>query len=237
MPPQIIAHRGASGTCPENTMPAFRRAVELGAHMIELDVQCSRDGEVIVLHDDRLERTTSGRGVAVRCAWNELAALDAGRWFAPHFAGTRIPRLADVLREIPITVNVELKAPGGDDIEARALAVVEGAGALERVVFSCFDHASLSRLRALSSRAHIAVLVPGSSARRGIAAAERVGATAVHIRNGRGAVEGVRACHAARLAARVWTVNSPRHFVLLERADADGVFTDFPERFLHSLRA
>src|SRR5262249_58031131 len=79
METEVIAHRGASGTCPENTLPAFRRAVEVGAPMIELDVQLTRDGYPVVIHDRTLDRTTSGRGAVRRRTLAEIAALDAGR--------------------------------------------------------------------------------------------------------------------------------------------------------------
>jgi len=213
-------------------MPAFRHAVALGAHMIELDVQCTRDGAVMVLHDDGLERTTDGRGPAVTKRWDEIAALDAGRWFAPAFAGTRVPLLAEVLAEIPLPVNVELKSPGGDDLEARTLAVVRAAGAMDRVVFSSFDPESLVRLRACAGDADLAVLVPGSSIRPAREVVERVGARAVHIRKGRGDAEAVREAHTAGLRIRVWTVNNSRDFARLAAAGADAIFTDFPERFL-----
>src|SRR6516162_9968344 len=126
----VIAHRGASGTCPENTLAAFRRAEALGAHMIELDVQLSRDGEVVVMHDWTLARTTSGRGrVGARTA-AELHALDAGSWFSQAFAGEPVPSLREVLAATGLPVNVELKSRGDDGLEARALAVVAEAGAL-----------------------------------------------------------------------------------------------------------
>src|SRR4029077_10203616 len=78
---EVIAHRGASGTCPENTIPAFRRAAQVGAHMVELDVQPARDGQPVVIHDWTLDRTTSGRGSVRRRTLAEIATLDAGSWF------------------------------------------------------------------------------------------------------------------------------------------------------------
>ncbi len=230
---EVIAHRGASGTRPENTLPAFTRAVELGAHMIELDVQLSADDAVIVLHDDTLERTTSGLGPACARTWDTIAALDAGAWFAPTFAGTRVPTLAQVLSAVPIAVNVELK-PGPDDgLEARTLAVVDEASALQRVVFSSFDGARLGRLRALSPDAELAVLWSHTDVSGAVARARGVGARALHIRNGPRAPIGVTAGRAAGLAVRVWTVNDPRDLPALARAEVSGIFTDFPERFLH----
>jgi glycerophosphoryl diester phosphodiesterase len=233
---EVIAHRGASGTCPENTLPAFRRAVEVGASMVELDVQLTRDGHPIVIHDWTLERTTSGRGPVRRHTRAEIATLDAGRWFAPGFAGTRVPGLDEVLAAVPIRINVELKAAGDDGLERRVLETVEEAGALGRVVFSSFDPSSLERLRALSAEAELAVLWAGRTIARALALADRVGARSVHLRKGARAAAAIAAGHAAGLAMRVWTVNSPADFTRLTDAGADGVFTDYPERFLHTPR-
>src|SRR5205814_5101727 len=152
----VIAHRGASGTHPENTLAAFRRAVELGADMIELDVQLTRDGEVVVFHDATLERTTDGAGAVSDRTLAEIRRLDAGAWFGPAFRGTRVPTLAEVLAAVGLPVNVELKPVGDDGLEARALAVVESAGALARVVFSSFDAGALERLRACAAGAPLA---------------------------------------------------------------------------------
>lgn len=230
---EVIAHRGASGTRPENTLPAFLRAVDLGAHMIELDVQLSADDAVIVLHDDTLERTTSGLGPACAHPLDAIAALDAGAWFGRAFAGTRVPTLAQVLSAVPIAVNVELK-PGPDDgLEAGTLAVVRDAEALQRVVFSSFDAARLQRLRALEPAAELAVLWSPADVSGAIARARGVGARALHIRNGPRAPIGVTAGREVGLAVRVWTVNEPRDLPPLARAGVTGIFTDFPERFLH----
>lgn len=228
----VIAHRGASGTRPENTLAAFTRAVELGAHMIELDVQCTRDGAVVVIHDETLDRTSDGVGPLRNRTLAELAELDAGRWFAPEFAGERIPTLDAVLRAVPIPINVELKPTGDDGLERRTLAVVEAAGALQRVVFSSFAADSLVRLRALSAAAELAVLWDRTGVDGALRVAEGVGARALHIRTSRTAPKGVLAGHAAGLQVRVWTVNSRADLAPLEAVGVDAVFTDYPERFL-----
>src|SRR5689334_8396777 len=100
MATEVIAHRGASGTAPENTLPAFRRAEELGADMVELDVQLTRDGHPVVIHDRTLDRTTSGHGAVRRRSLDEISTLDAGAWFGRSFAGTRVPRLEEVLSAV-----------------------------------------------------------------------------------------------------------------------------------------
>jgi len=232
VPIQVIAHRGASGTCPENTLAAFRRAEALGAHMIELDVQLTRDREVVVLHDDTLERTTDGRGILGRWTLAEVRRLDAGSWFAPEFAGESVPTLAEVLEAVRLPMNVELKADGSPGLADRALAVVEEAGALGRVVFSSFDPSALLRLRGLTADAGLGVLW----ARRGLAPAidfaKRVAARGLHLRKTLASPESLAAAREAGLVVRVWTVNEPREFAPLQAAGASGVFTDYPERFL-----
>jgi glycerophosphoryl diester phosphodiesterase len=237
MATEVIAHRGASGTAPENTLPAFRRAEELGADMIELDVQLTRDGHPVVIHDRTLDRTTSGRGAVRRRTLEEIAALDAGAWFGRAFAGTRVPRLDQVLSAVGIRINVELKAAGDDGLERQVLDTVERAGALGRVVFSSFDAASLARLRALSEAADLAVLWAGRSISRAVGLAGRVGARSLHLRTSRVVAAAIATGHASGLAVRVWTVNALAEFVRLTDAGADGVFTDNPERFLQISRA
>ena len=230
---EVIAHRGASGTCPENTIPAFRRAAEIGAHMVELDVQLTRDGQPVVIHDWTLDRTTSGRGSVRRRTLAEIATLDAGSWFDEAFAGTRVPTLAEVFASIPLRVNVELKARSNDGLERAVLDVVEGAGALRRVVFSSFEPASLRRLRALSASAELAVLWAGRGIGRALALADSVRATSVHLRKGAATAAAIERARAAGLGVRVWTVNAAVDFARLVAAGADAVFTDYPERFLH----
>lgn len=228
----MIAHRGASGTRPENTLAAFRHAEALGAHMVELDVQLTRDGEVVVMHDWTLGRTTNGRGRVARRTLAEIRQLDAGGWFAPGYAGEAVPTLGEVLAAIRLPVNVELKARGGEGLEGRALEVVRAAGAEDRVVFSSFRPDTLVRLRRLSPDAGIAVLWSRRRLAPALALARGVRATALHIRKDAAAPAEVDAALAQGLAVRVWTVNDPADSARLARLGVSGVFTDFPERFL-----
>ena len=230
----VIAHRGASGTRPENTLCAFRRAEALGAQMIELDVQLTRDGEVVVIHDWTLARTTDGRGRVASRTLRELRRLDAGAWFDPAYRGETIPTLREVLDAVRMRVNVELKARGDDGLEARALDVVRAAGAEGRVIFSSFHPQSLVRLRARAGDADIAVLWSRQRLLMALRLAEGVGATALHIRNGAVVPGEVRAARARGLEVRVWTVNEPGESAALQALGVSGLFTDFPERFLQS---
>ena len=232
----MIAHRGASGSAPENTLAAFRRAAALGADMIELDVQLTRDGEVVVIHDWTLERTTSGSGPVGACSLAELRRLDAGAWFGPAFAGERVPTLGEVLGAVALPVNVELKPAGDDGLEAHALTVVAAAGAAQRVVFSSFALVALERLRVLSEEATIGLLWETAAIAEALEAAGRVAARALHLRKDVATPETLAALASAGLPVRVWTVNEPAELARLGACRVEAIFTDYPERFLHPQR-
>jgi glycerophosphoryl diester phosphodiesterase len=217
-------------------MAAFRRALEIGAHMIELDVQLTRDDAVVVLHDDTLERTTTGLGPVGALSLARVRDLDAGAWFGAAFRGERVPTLDEVLAAIPLPVNVELKpvGPVAARLAERALAVVQAAGALERVVFSSFDSPAVEALRAASPEAVIGILWSRDPVPAGLAFARRVGARALHLRKAAASARAIAAAADAGLQTRVWTVNARDEFVRLVAAGASGIFTDYPERFLQT---
>lgn len=139
-PFRIIAHRGASGYAPENTMAAFHRAVDMGVSEIETDVHFSSDGELILLHDDELDRTTDGSGPPGRLSLEQLRRLDAGSWMAPEFAGEPLITLGELFTAFGdrLTCHVELKdrSPG---IGAATAAVVRQHGLQASTLLSGFD--------------------------------------------------------------------------------------------------
>ena len=218
-------------------MAAFRRALEVGAHMIELDVQLTRDDAVIVLHDDTLERTTTGLGPVGALTLPRVRDLDAGAWFDAAFRGERVPTLGEVLATIPLPVNVELKPVGPVAVRLAegALAIVAAAGALDRVVFSSFDASAVEAVRAASREAVIGILWSKDPVPAGLAFARRVGARALHLRKEAATAAAIAAAAAVGLQTRVWTVNGRDEFARLVADGASGIFTDFPERFLQSV--
>lgn len=147
----VAAHRGYKSVYPENTLLAFRKALELGVDMLEFDLRLTRDKEVVVIHDATVQRTTSGAGEVRDYTLAELKSLDAGGWFAREFEGLKIPTLAELcelLREYPeVLCNVEIK-PSPDAIEAADLAidVLNRYGYLPRCVFTCFDAEVLTHI-------------------------------------------------------------------------------------------
>jgi glycerophosphoryl diester phosphodiesterase len=124
--PPVIGHRGAAAAAPENTLASLRKAHELGARWVEFDVKLSRDRRPILAHDERLNRTTNGRGRFADQTLAEIAKLDAGSWFGPAFAGERVPTFEDALAlcgELGLGVNVEIKpCPGRERETARVVA-------------------------------------------------------------------------------------------------------------------
>src|ERR687889_285423 len=156
--PVNLAHRGASTLAPENTMEAFRTAVEAGAGGLELDVHLTRDGHIVVIHDATVDRTTSGTGAVSEMTLDELRRPDAGYNFSPDGGptrpyrgrGTKVPTLEEVLLEFPgVTVNIDIKA-GSSGIEAAVLGVLREANALGRVLVVSTFYATVKRFRRFS---------------------------------------------------------------------------------------
>ena len=146
---RVIAHRGHKVGAPEQTLPAFRMAVELGATMLEADLRFSRDGVPVMIHDRQLDRTTSGRGLVRAMDWAEMSRLDAGSWFDAKFADARIPRLDDLFAladELDCDLCIEAKGDGADNLRSARHAAGEIArrGRLERDVVASFDHHALA---------------------------------------------------------------------------------------------
>jgi glycerophosphoryl diester phosphodiesterase len=217
---------------PENTMAAFRRAVDDGADGLEFDVQLSSDGQPVVIHDETLGRTTNGEGWVKDHTVAELMMLDASAGQG-GFADARIPQLAEVLELVAaagIKANIELKNsvldyPGMEEI---VLAAVGAAGLSEMVVYSSFSHASVRRIATLAPLAEVGLIYTRPLARP-LRTAVSLGATAVH--PDRRLVHGagwITRAHRRHLKVRAWVVNSPKKMLRLADRGVDGIFTDHP---------
>lgn len=229
-----IAHRGAAGTRPELTRPAFERALELGVDMIELDVQLTRDGELVVLHDRQLGRTLAGSGPVRAHTLAELQALDAGVWFAPTWAGARVPSLDEVLALTAgrAELNVEIKSPP-EDWAATAEALLDLLARHDRLggtIISSFDRGALDAVRARSSAARLGVLWHNADLDPMWGAAAALDAAAVHPLWSLVDGELVATARAAGRQVIVWTVNDPEAIAALAALPVDGIISDFPER-------
>lgn len=160
--PLNFAHRGASGESPENTLAAFWLAAELGADGIELDVHLSKDGEVVVIHDFSLERTTNGHGLVRDRTLAELKQLDAGSWFDPSFVGQGIPTLQEVIDLLGhrLRLNIEVKPAGllDNELVSAVVRTVEENQILDRAIISSFNPLALWRVKQLNPRVSVGLL-------------------------------------------------------------------------------
>ncbi len=242
VPVTVIAHRGFSGIAPENTMIAFKKAIEVGSDMIELDVRLSRDGEVVVLHDETLERTTTGKGKVMEKTLRELKQLDAGLKFHPSFSGEKIPTLKEVLemaRE-KVRVNIELKK--GDygqwtllDLANRALREVEKSGMLNQVLFSSFDPLILEQILKENASLSVAYLYnrPWSFP---VEVTEGRPFLILNCRKSVLNLENISRAHQEGIQIGVYTLNTEEEMERFIHLKVDAIITDHPDRLLHLLK-
>lgn len=231
-----IGHRGASGTTPELTRAAFVRALELGVDMIELDLQLTKDGYLVVIHDHELQRTTNGSGAVRDHTLAELKELDAGSWFDPRFRGESIPTLEEVIEIVGrrAMLNVEIKSPPGDwsNTALKTVAVLTHAGILGTTVISCFQMQALQKVRELSPAARLGVLWHQPDFDDAWRWARELAAWSFHPWSKILAEDGVTEAHRRGLRVLTWTVNDADEIAQMAAIGVDGIISDFPERLL-----
>ena len=248
--PRLFAHRGASGQAPENTFAAFHHAAAVGVEYAELDVHMSRDGQIVVIHDETLDRTTNGQGKVRDLTVAELQRFDAGYWFSTDerqtfpFRGTgvTIPTLMDTLRSFPtLKFTIEIK----EDITLIAdqvIAVIHACGRAEDVLLASLHDRIMAHVRASApdiasslsvgetlefyqrclSRQLTGYRPPGQALQVPL---EHEGLPLV-------TQETVATAHALGGEVHVWTVNDPQEMERLFALGVDGLISDFPDRLL-----
>ncbi|MBI4201937.1 MAG: glycerophosphodiester phosphodiesterase [Chloroflexi bacterium] len=231
--PLVIAHRGASGEAPENTMAAFELALEQGADAIELDVHLTSDGFPVVFHDDELGRTTNGRGLVRSMPLTELKGLDAGAWFDRRFAGQRIPMLEEVVawarRKLPLLIEVKNIPHRYRGIEASVTGVLERARVLGEHEILSFDHVAMRRFKNREPELLTGVCYRGDVIDH-VALAKAAGATVLHPAVHDMRPDGLREAHAAGLLVIPWTADSVEDIRALALLGVDGFMTNYPRR-------
>ncbi len=231
--PWIIGHRGASGEAPENTMVAFRLALEQGADMVETDVQLTADGVPVLLHDATLERTTSGLGLVRDRSLAEIRALDAGSWFAPRYAFETVPTLEELLEwaagETPVCIEIKNGPVYYPGIEEKVVEALRRHSMVERAVVISFDHLAVLRVKGLCPECICGVLYacrPVESAALALAARAEV------ILPHWGYLDGdtVEEVHRRGLAVSGWTADREEEMRWLASIGVDGIATNYPGR-------
>jgi glycerophosphoryl diester phosphodiesterase len=248
-----MAHRGASAHYPENTMPAFEAAVDAGVDYIELDVHCTRDGEVVVIHDDDLSRVANDERLVCEVTMAELASVDAAFNFSRDDGerslrgqGIRVPRLSDVLTSLQtLRFVIEFK-PQDPSIADATLEVVRNAGMDRRVLFASEHLAPIMRIRTLAPQlptnlpaVEVAEFVQASHA-ESVPFASTGDALQIppeHQGLKLATPVTVAAAHRHALEVHVWTVNDETQMQEMLSLGVDGIITDHPARLLALLRA
>ncbi|MCC5913116.1 MAG: hypothetical protein JJU46_01965 [Balneolaceae bacterium] len=236
-----IAHRGASHSAPENTLAAFHKAVEDGAHMIELDVQLTSDNHLVVFHDDDLQRIFGIPGSIREITLDELKQLDAGSWFDSRFSSEKVPTLEKVLAEFygVVPFNMELKVspfPVDDDQKTifaeKVCDTVRQCGMEQSVLFSTFDHSLLIKLKKTAPEIARSVLIDRSDRQIPLIkkAIEEADATALHTHWFNSGRLLINEMNLLDLPILVYTVNYRWHLKKMIRKGVKGVFTNRPER-------
>jgi glycerophosphoryl diester phosphodiesterase len=231
---KFIAHRGASGYCPENTLSAFQQALSMGAQALELDVQQTKDGELVVVHDADLKRVAGVLLKVGQSSYKDICDLDVGSWFHPRFSVERLPRLAQVLEFVSqgVELHLEIKQsrPTFSDIETRILGLVEYLGSHKRrIVISSFHHPTLRRLRQLDRKIRLGYLVGKTLWFKALREAVVLNCESIHVALRQASLSRVRQSHARGLKFLVYTVNTRRELAHVQGLGVDGVFTNYPD--------
>jgi glycerophosphoryl diester phosphodiesterase len=242
-----VAHRGASAYAPENTLAAFAKACDLGADVLELDVHLTRDGQVVVMHDERVDRTTDGHGEIRSMTLDEIRGLDAGRWFGTSSAGERVPTLQEVLERFAgrALIDIELKAGVNADwfrgvvaedaetatrLARRVLEVAERAGQAHRVVISTFGMHALAWVREAAPQVATQWSVLSTDLSQDAGAAAAAGFEVISPQEYAATTHNLARAHAHGLAVHIYTRGNDEAMARLVDLGVDGVKTPRPDR-------
>ena len=237
----VFAHRGARRAAPENTLPAFAAALEMGVDGIELDVHLTSDGQLVVIHDFDVSKSTDGAGLVSTMTAAQVAALDAGSHFSPSFAGTRVPTLDEVFDLVGdrCAVNIEIKSqdPYARDASDAVVAFIQRRNLRQQVIVSSFNPMTLIKLRYLDHSIALGLLHEGEMPTflREALAGPPIQPEALHPHYL--AVDHSYMTWAQQIGCRVntWTVNDPLEAQHLVALGVNVIMTDVPDQILAAL--
>jgi glycerophosphoryl diester phosphodiesterase len=249
--PLVIAHRGASGLVPENTCLALTTAIALGADMVEVDVQLSRDGYPVIFHDWHLARARCSAQYSRKALktlrigdlkLKDLKHLDVGSWKHRKFAGLPIPTLVEVLSlcggKIALNLEVKIPSPDGDDARVRHTMIDQLGEALtsypfpESVLISSFDEEVLELARAVFPTGRLGILPQQAGLPATLRLADRLNAFSVHLRCASIRPAIVKSIRENGMRLFAYTTDRTHTFKRLMAAGVDGIFTNFPDRMI-----
>jgi glycerophosphoryl diester phosphodiesterase len=240
--PLLIGHRGYPAKFPENTLASFDGAMQAGCDMIELDVTLTKDRKVMVIHDDTLDRTTTGRGPVSGHTLEEIKALDAGSWFDARFVAERVPELSEVLKQTAgrCMLNIEIKKSAfeagfpADAVERQVVDLVKASGAMDRVIISSFDQRILQRIAAMEAPPAVAYISEHGADKRALEMLLGMNAFSWHPRFKVLTREQVEMLHAAGVRVFPWTINTREEAERMLALGVDGLICNEP-RVMHAV--
>jgi glycerophosphoryl diester phosphodiesterase len=236
-PFMVIAHRGASSYAPENTLAAFDLALQMGARHIELDVDLTSDGHIVVIHDDTVDRTTSGSGPVTSHTLAALQGFDAGSWFGARFAGERIPTFDEVLARYKGRAHIHTEIKGRSlSLSQRTADLIRKHGMEGQATITSFQSARLEEMRACAPELPRGWLVREVTDAL-IAQAHAMGVTQLCPRASAVTPELVRRLHAEGFVARAWSVTTEELMQHVVQAGADGMTVNFPDKLIAYLKS
>ena len=228
-----LGHRGALGLAPENTMASFELAWELGADMLELDIHMSLDGELVVMHDGDVSRTTDGDGRIKYMTLAEIKKLDAGVTFDARFKGQRVPTLQTALSwakgRIPLVIEIKGDPHPAKGIEDKLVAAVEESQMMDEVMIISFHHPVVKRVKDLAPEAATGILYTGRLVDP-VGAARAAGADSLRPHWAYWTREEVEEVHAAGLIAHAWNADSEELMEYLVGLGVDSIGSNYPDR-------
>lgn len=230
---KVIAHRGYSGKYPENTMLAFKKAAETGCDGIELDVQLTKDGTVVIIHDEKVDRTTDGSGFVKDYTYEELKKLNAAKLFTKVTEFEYIPTFDEYCAwaaETDIITNIEIKTGVYyyEDIEEKTIEIIKKYGLQKRIIFSSFNHMSLVKVKELMPEAECGALVENEGLGNAGYYCNTYGFEYYHPGYAGITDETVAGCNKYGIKMNVWTVNDMGALERLYEWGCNSVITNFP---------
>ena len=232
---KIFAHRGASGYAPENTLIAIKQAIEMKVDGIEIDIQLTRDGRIVLMHDWKVDRTTTGRGYVYELDFDYIRTLDAGQWFTKDFIGEVVPTLEEVLDILPqdMMLNIEIKdtARHHSKIEEKLLEVLKKyPDKFENIIVSSFHHDKIKKLQELEPKLKLALLTNSEFIEiEKYLSTNDLSSYSYHPEINHVSKEDIEKLHAKGIKIFVWTANKEEDLNYLVKLGVDGVISDYPD--------
>ena len=232
---KIFAHRGASGYAPENTLSAIKKAIEMKADGIEIDIQLTKDGKIVVIHDWKVDRTTTGRGFVYELDFGYIRSLDAGQWYTKDFIGEVVPTLEEVLDILPkdMILNIEIKdtARKHSNIEEKMLEVLKKyPEKFDNIIVSSFHHDKIKKLQKLEPKLKLALLTDSEFIEiEKYLSTNGLNSYSYHPEINLISKKDIEILHKNGIKVFVWTVNKEEDLDYLVKLGVDGVITNYPD--------